>query len=68
MTSTRRRIAIACFALAGCGLERPPAPPPFDCATIDRAAERFPDECGPDTGVVDVDAGVTDDADVDGGP
>ncbi len=21
-------------------------PAPFDCATIDRAAERFPDECG----------------------
>lgn len=51
MTSTRDRlrIAVALVALAsaqGCGLERPPDPPPFDCARIDRAAERFPEECG----------------------
>lgn len=42
---------------SGCGLERAPDPRPFDCATIDRAAERFPDECGP---VVPDDAGEGD--------
>gem|GEM_PF-3352068 len=39
------RIAATLVLVAGCGLERPPDPPPLDCATIDRAAERFPDEC-----------------------
>jgi hypothetical protein len=69
-TSDRARIAVVVVALAcgGCGLERPPDPPPFDCATIDRAAERFPDECGPDTGVPPEDAAADDDAgDVDAG-
>jgi hypothetical protein len=37
---------VTLIAAQGCGLERPPDPPPFDCATIDRAEERFPDECG----------------------
>ncbi len=50
MTSTPEsyRIGAVLLALAcaqGCGLDRPPDPPPFDCATIDRAEERFPDEC-----------------------
>jgi hypothetical protein len=62
MTSTPERlravvvIGLLAFAQA-CGLERPPDPPPFDCAQIDRAAERFPDECGEP-----MDAGPDDDA------
>ena len=43
-------------AVSACGLARPPDPPPFDCAAIDRASERFPDECpaaSPDAGVGD---------------
>jgi hypothetical protein len=46
-------------ASAGCGFERPPDPPPFDCAAIDRAAERFPAECG---ALEELDAGITADA------
>ena len=62
MTSIPERISrllllASLVCVAGCGLERPPDPPPFDCATIDRAAERFPDECGP---VVPDDAGEGD--------
>lgn len=66
MTSTRdaaRRLLIAslgALALEACGLERPPDPPPLDCAAIDRAAERFPDECA-DAGP-DPDAGTEADA------
>lgn len=66
MTSTsdrRRRAARVLASLAplllasACGLERPPDPPPFDCDRIDRAAERFPDECGdPDAGAEHPDA------------
>jgi hypothetical protein len=42
--------------MSGCGLSRPPDPPPFDCSAIDRAAERFPERCGPsDAGVGDAD-------------
>ncbi len=40
-----RIAATLVLVVGGCGLERPPDPPPLDCATIDRAAERFPDEC-----------------------
>jgi len=39
---------------AGCGLQRPADPAPFDCAAIDRAAERFPEECGE----AEADAGI----------
>jgi hypothetical protein len=75
MTSTPERlrvrggvVAVVIATLAvmhGCGLERPPDPPPFDCAAIDRAEERFPDECGEP-----VDAGPEEDAGVaaDAGP
>jgi|JI10StandDraft_1071094.scaffolds.fasta_scaffold1578891_2 hypothetical protein len=63
MTSRDRRrgvalLALAASALPGCWPGESSAPPPFDCATIDRAAERFPEECG--------DAGVSDDAGVPG--
>jgi hypothetical protein len=55
------RVGVVLVALASaqaCGLERPPDPPPFDCATIDRAAERFPEECGePVDAGEEVDAG-----------
>lgn len=47
----------ACAAVstsAGCFLEPSPRPPAFDCATIDRADERFPEQCG--------DAGTSPDA------
>ncbi|MBX7191086.1 MAG: hypothetical protein K1X94_03460 [Sandaracinaceae bacterium] len=69
---TRTALLAASLGLVGCGLERPPDPPPFDCAQIDRAEERFPDLCGPDAGPVDAgldDVTVTDDAGVidDGG-
>ena len=50
MTSTpdllRAALVLVSLSGAGCRLVRPPDPPPFDCASIDRAAERFPDECG----------------------
>ncbi len=70
MTSTPdifRALAFAALALVGsapgCGLDRPPDPPPFDCATIDRAAERFPDECGePVDAGPDEDTGAEQDA------
>ena len=63
MTSTPEflRFVVVASALLtltpGCGLERPADPPAFDCAAIDRAAERFPDECGEP-----VDAGPDEDA------
>ena len=48
-------------AVAGCGFDRPADPPPFDCARIDRAAERFPAECA---ALEDLDAGASPDAPV----
>ncbi len=61
MTSSPDRwslLLLAALACApGCGLERPPDVQPFDCETIDRAEERFPDECGE---AVDEDAGDED--------
>ncbi len=43
----------------GCGLGPPASVPPFDCDRIDRAGERFPDECGGDAGEDEAsDAGV----------
>lgn len=46
--------SLCCIVLGslGCGLRRPADPAPFDCAAIDRAAERFPEECaeGEDAG------------------
>lgn len=61
MSSTRELglLLVATLALvgaSGCGLTRPPDPPPFDCATVDRAAERFPAECGEEAS--EDDAGV----------
>jgi hypothetical protein len=48
-------------ACAGCALPPPPAPRDIDCAQIDRAEERFPEECGEegtrDAEIVDLDAG-----------
>ena len=73
MTSTPERLrllvalaalVVALFALAvqGCGLERPPDPPGLDCDAIDRAEERFPDECGdPVDAGEDEDAGASED-------
>lgn len=64
MTSTPERLGalvglVLCVLAQGCGLERPPDPAPFDCARIDRAAERFPDECGdPVDAATDDDAGT----------
>jgi hypothetical protein len=58
--------ALALVILPGCWPAESEAPPPFDCSTIDRAAERFPDECG-DAGVPE-DAGVPSDGGEDAGP
>jgi hypothetical protein len=61
--SIRSRVLawIAFVCLAACGLEKPAPPRPIVCSEIDRAEERFPDECGPsDSGAPD--AGSTDDA------
>ena len=38
--------ALLVGGLSGCGLARPRDPAPFDCEAIDRAEERFPEECG----------------------
>lgn len=51
-------ISILAVAASGCGLPRPEDPAPFDCMAIDRAAERFPEECGEATD--EVDAGTED--------
>lgn len=65
MTCRKRRIgrlllvlgALACAT--GCWPEESPELPPFNCDEIDRAAERFPDECG-DAGI-DADAAISSD-------
>ena len=63
MTSRDLRLGLVVLTLTllpGCWPAESEPPPPFDCDEIDRAEERFPEECG--------DAGVSDDADVsDGG-
>ncbi len=66
MTCGDRRLGLGLFVFVllsapGCWPAESTAPAPFDCDEIDRADERFPDECG--------DAGVSEDADVpaDGG-
>lgn len=59
VTAPWRSAAVALW-LAGCGLTRPSDPPPLDCASLDRAAERFPDECGESS--EEPDAGVGEDA------
>lgn len=46
VTVTARAGFITLVATSGCGLPLPPDPPPFECDAIDRAAERFPEECG----------------------
>ena len=59
--SLKTLVLLIAAIVSGCGLERPADPPGLDCTTTERAAERFPDECGPD-------AGEEPDADVDAGP
>lgn len=53
-------VGVFAATAVGCGLERPNDPPPFDCERIDRAEERFPEECGPapDASTSDPDAGT----------
>lgn len=51
---------LALTAVAACGLEKPAPPPPIVCSEIDRAEDRYPDECGPDEEIAD--GGSTDDA------
>lgn len=66
----RAALVLVTVALGGCWLSEPSAPPAFDCATIDRATERFPDECG-DAGAPTDAATFPDaatDAGVDAGP
>jgi hypothetical protein len=53
--ATRGWLALVCCAAFGCALPPPPAPRDIDCEQIDRADERFPEECG--------DAGTDDTAD-----
>ena len=58
-------VAISILAVAsGCGLPRPEDPAPLDCLAIDRAAERFPEECGKATD--EADAGTEDTEDTGG--
>lgn len=68
MTSRDRRLCIGLLGLglsvglSGCGWPPESEPPaPFDCDEIDRADERFPEECG-DAGVGDAatDGGAAD--------
>lgn len=61
----RAALLLVAVGLGGCWLSAPPSPPPFDCTTIDRAAERFPDLCG-DAGMP-TDAAMDPDAATDGG-
>jgi hypothetical protein len=69
-----RRVAVLTLALgvtSGCGLDPPPPVIPIDCEQVDRAMERFPDECADaasdDDAATDVDADVDAGVDVDGG-
>jgi hypothetical protein len=54
-------LALSLGIASGCRLDPPPPLPAFDCAAIDRAPERFPEECAdagePDAGTSDTDAG-----------
>jgi hypothetical protein len=55
--TTEKLAALACLvSLAGCPLPPPPTPRPIDCEEIERAQERFPEQCG------ESDAGSEDDA------
>ena len=42
----RRGLCALALSLLGCAVKAPPEPRPLDCETLDRAAERFPEECG----------------------
>ena len=42
----RRGLCALLVSLCGCAVQAPPSPRALDCNTLDRAAERFPDECG----------------------
>jgi hypothetical protein len=49
MSIPERILALfALAAFAACGLEKPAPPRPIVCSEIDRAEERYPDECGPE--------------------
>lgn len=43
---TSRGLLIVVLLAASCAVKRPPAPRPIDCEQIERAEEKFPDECG----------------------
>jgi hypothetical protein len=43
MTSSRLLVLLT---LVGCAIKPPPAPHPIECDKLDRAEERFPDQCG----------------------
>lgn len=47
MTTNQQRSALSALALAiaGCAVKPPPDPRALDCEALDRAAERFPEEC-----------------------
>ena len=71
MTSRDLRLRLGLLTLSlmsapGCWPAESEAPPPFDCDAIDRAEERFPEECG-DAGVSE-DAGVPSDGGDDAAP
>jgi len=51
--------ALCMLLLAGCPLPPPPAPEPIECEQIERAEERFPEECG-DAEDPDADAAPSD--------
>ena len=59
MTTEAKTWLLWLSVIAGCALPPPPAPRAIDCDQIDRAEERFPEECGEpdaDAGGADLDA------------
>lgn len=63
--STARRAALAlsiALGLSGCLLRPSPPLQPIDCASVDRAAERYPDVCDGGAEPEEDDAGTEDGA------
>jgi hypothetical protein len=60
MTTEKRLCLLAACLLSACALKAPPTPEPIVCDEIERAEERFPEECS-DAGIdAEPDAPATD--------